>query len=130
MMCQVDSHHDKRYFYGILIVGAALLVITRFWFPGVLLLLAALMIARGHANGTDWRTNKAVLIPLVVLAFLMVGKVFFFAAPLLLIGAGVYLIFGDQLRARYGHHFSEWGRRWHTPAAPEKPKNDDEGQWV
>lgn len=102
---------------GVFLVGLGLLFLTGWWWPGIMFVIGASIIARTVAEGQRWQDATA--------AFWVIGIGVVFSIPnlfgsinwgmlwpLLLIGIGLFMLFGGKFRPqiRYG----------------EKSKNDDD----
>lgn len=100
---------------GVFLIGLAILFMTGFWWPGILLVIGASSIARGVAEGRDWYSVPGGL--------WMIGLglmfVFGFQWPLLLILIGVSMLFG---KSWHGHH---WRGQDDEPEIKSKRKNED-----
>ena len=106
---------------GVFLVGIGMLFLTGWWWPGVLFVGAATMIARTLAEGRPLRHAKG--------AFWMIGFGILFSAPeligtvassfwqffpLILIVIGLFMVFGGRYRPTVDDYDDE------------KPKNDDD----
>ncbi|MDZ4771219.1 MAG: hypothetical protein SGJ24_19020 [Chloroflexota bacterium] len=119
------SERSEQIFGGTFLIGLALLFITGWWFPGIMFVIGAALLARTYAENKPLTENTGALVLLAIGAFFTMGDVFdwlggFSLLPLILIGIGVYLLFGDRIRATMGSRTTD------TTIAPrdEKPKND------
>ena len=106
---------------GVFFIGLGILFITGFWWPGILLVLAATKMAGALAAGKRWQAQSSALWLVVIgLAFslpplvsdLLGIKVSFVA--LLLIGMGLLMLFNADCR----------------PNLDGKKKNDDDTTFV
>jgi hypothetical protein len=108
------KQQSDQTFGGIMLIGLAVLFLTGYWWPGIMFVIGAAMIARTVSEGGDWLSNRNALIVIGIGVVFAVMDVFHFLSgnllwPLLLIAGGAYLLFGDRLRG----------------GAASKPKNDD-----
>jgi hypothetical protein len=93
-----NKNRSDQTFGGVMLIGLALLFLTGWWWPGIMFVIGAALLARGQVEGTPWNENTAAL------AVLGVGLVFWLGIfswnwlPLLMIGVGAYLLFGDRIK--------------------------------
>lgn len=119
-MSNRHSTHDQT-FAGVFLIGLAILFITGFWWPGILYVIGIAMLVRTVNEGSDWRNDRNALTMLgigVVFTLLEVFDNFNLDGgtlwPIILIGVGVYLLWGKNLLGR-----SSGG------STGEKSKNDE-----
>ena len=105
---------------GVFLVGLGLLFLTGWWWPGIMFVTAASIIARTIAEGNDPKTATGAfwLIGIGVLFGMpnLIGDIaggFWNIFPLILIGIGLFMFFGGRYRPNVDNY-------------NEKPKNDDE----
>lgn len=81
---------------GIFLIGLALLFITRFWWPGIMFVIAATIFARTLAEGKSWQSATGAWF------FMIIGLVFWLPInlgdlwPLILVGIGLFMLFGKR----------------------------------
>jgi hypothetical protein len=108
------KQHSDQTFGGVMLIGLAVLFLTGYWWPGVMFVIGAAMIARTVSEGGEWSSNRNALVTLGIgVVFALFDVLHFLSGniiwPLILIGVGAYLLFGDRLRG----------------STNGKPKNDD-----
>jgi hypothetical protein len=125
-MQMFEGKHGDQVTGGVMLVGLGVLFLTNSFFPGIFLVVALALVARSLSEGKGWFDNKGALILLALWALFSFGNVFswfnFNWWPLLLIGLGAYMLFGDRFRSG-----SSVSLRRDQPYDPtrEKAKNDD-----
>ena len=97
------KQQSDQTFGGVMLIGLAVLFLTGYWWPGIMFVIGAAMIARTVNEGGDWLSNRNALVVIGIGAVFAVMGVFHFLSgnvlwPLLLIAGGAYLLFGDRLR--------------------------------
>ncbi len=125
-MNEMNKQRSEQVFGGVFLIGLALLFLTGWWWPGVMFVIGGAIIARGLVQGIAWTANRDGLVVIGIgMFFVLLNMINIFSfnwLPLILIGLGVWLLFGDEIRARAG-----WEAR--TPAHRDefdtKPKNDE-----
>jgi len=106
IVTMLNRENPEQTFWGVTLVGLAVLFLTGWWFPGILFVIGGAFMAKIYAEGKTWNhvDARAPLIVLVVGAVFAFGNIFSFLGgallPILLVVAGMYLLFGDQLRKR------------------------------
>ncbi|MCY3979203.1 MAG: hypothetical protein OXG23_13980 [Chloroflexi bacterium] len=102
---------------GVFFVGLGLLFFTGWWWPGIMFVIAASMIAGTIAAGESWTsaTGALWLIGIGVVFGIpgLIGDIagaFWQIFPLILIGMGLFMLFGGKYR----------------PKVSGKRKNDDD----
>ena len=102
---------------GVFFVGLGLLFFTGWWWPGIMFVLAASYLARAKAAGQPWQSATGAFwligIGLVFGIPGLIGDVagaFWHFLPLILIGIGIFMLFGGRYR----------------PNVSGKRKNDDD----
>jgi hypothetical protein len=108
-----EHRRSDATFTGVFLIGLALLFITSYWWPGVMFVIGGAMIARSMSEGQQWTDNRSAVIVLAIGVVFAVGKLFsgLFSGglllPLVLIGVGVYLLFGNQIRGQMNARMDE-----------------------
>lgn len=89
-------------FGGTFLIGLAVIFLTGWWWPGILYALGAAMIVRTVAQGKAWTEERGGLAVLgigVLISLAEAVNIFDFNwFPILLIGIGLYLLFGNRIR--------------------------------
>ncbi len=122
--------HEDRVGTGVFLIGLAVLFMTGFWWPGILLVIGATSIARGVAAGRDWYSVPSGLWMIGLGLLFTIG----FRWELLLIFVGVSMLLGYS----YKTHWCEWAeggeKEKRKRKNDEKAKNDPEAlgdvEWV
>lgn len=105
---------------GVFLIGLAVLFITGWWWPGIMFVVGAAMLARTTAQGRPWTSDMPALVVLgigVIFAALgLIGSILSLKVigPVVLIALGLWILFGRNGRWS-SRNLSEWGKR----------KNDD-----
>ncbi len=106
---------------GVLFLGLGMLFLTGWWWPGVMFVLAASMLARALAAGEPWQsaTGALWLFGIGILFGLpgLIGDIagaFWGLLPVILIAIGLFMLFGGKYR----------------PNVSGKRKNDDDATQV
>lgn len=98
---------------GVFFIGLGLLFFTGWWWPGIMFVIAASILARTMAAGERWRsaTGALWLIGIGVVFGIpgLIGDIWQLF-PLVLIGIGLFMLFGGKYR----------------PDVSGKRKNDDD----
>ena len=121
----MNDKRDEQVFAGVFLIGLAVLFLTHYWWPGILFVIGAAMIARTMAQGGDWTSDRRALggiaVGVVFAALDLFGKIFSASLlwPLVLIGLGLFLLFGKNGRWQ---QYGSWGPRHDDDV---KPKHDD-----
>lgn len=105
-MSQIKRGNDQT-FAGIFLIGLAILFITNYWWPGIMFVIGIAMIARTVSEGRAWNADRNALvvigIGLVFAAWDFIDDVLRIDGgilwPVVLILVGIYLLFGQRLRA-------------------------------
>ena len=108
---------------GVFMIGLALLFITHFWWPGIMFVIGATIIARTMAEGKDWTQATP--------AFWVIGIGVVFGVPglfgginwgsiwpIALIAIGLFMLFGGNMRPKIS--------RYDDDDAYDKRKNDED----
>jgi hypothetical protein len=114
--------HADQVGTGVFFIGLALIWLTGFWWPGIMFVLGAMIIARTMAEGKPWQsaTGAFWLIGIGLVFWLPgflnlnVGSIW----PVLLILLGAFMLFGGKYRPRIERY------------EDEKPKNDEAEDYV
>lgn len=101
---------------GIFFVGLGLLFFTGWWWPGIMFVIAASILAQTAAKGERWRSATGALWLIAIgVIFGIPGLIadiagaFWQIFPLILVGMGLFMLFGGKYR----------------PCVSGKRKNDD-----
>lgn len=101
---------------GVFFVGLGLLFFTGWWWPGIMFVIAASILARTVAEGERWQTATGALWLIAIgVIFGIPGLIndiagaFWQIFPLILVGMGLFMLFGGKYR----------------PKVSGKRKNDD-----
>lgn len=104
-MSQMRRQSDQV-FWGVILIGVAILLLTGYWWPGVMFVMGAAMIVREVNEGREWSSNRNALVMIGLGIVFALWDVLHFAGeflwPLVLIAIGAYLLFGNQIRGRMG----------------------------
>ena len=106
---------------GVFLVGLGMLFLTNWWWPGIMFVCAATIIARTmaegkplhRATGAFWLIALGILFGVPDLIGVMAGSFWKFF-PLILIALGLFMVFGGRYRPRVDDYDED------------KPKNDDD----
>lgn len=112
---------------GIFFVGLGILFLTGWWWPGIMLVIAAAILGRTVANGQPWQsaTGALWLIGIAVIFGIpgFIGGIsgaFWDLFPLILVGLGLFMLFGRGCWPRSKGQQDDDKRK-------HKPKNDEDG---
>ncbi len=104
---------------GVFFVGLGLLFFTGWWWPGIMFVMAASILARTIALGERWQSATGALWLIAIgVIFGIPGLIadiagaFWQIFPLILVGMGLFMLFGGKYR----------------PKVNGKRKNDDSGR--
>ncbi|MBN1286297.1 MAG: hypothetical protein JXB47_12940 [Anaerolineae bacterium] len=89
---------SNRATLGVVLIGLGMLLLAGDLFPGILFVAGAALIARSLARGERWNHDPAALALLGLWLLFAVPLNWGLLWPVLLIGAGLFLLFG---RRRY-----------------------------
>lgn len=121
-----SDKRDEQVFAGVMLIGLAVLFLTHYWWPGILFVVGAAMIARTTAQGREWTSDRGALgviaVGVVFAVFNLLGGFFSSSLfwPLVLIAVGLFLLFGRD--GRWQEYVNRGPRR--SDDTP-KSKNDD-----
>lgn len=111
---------------GILFIGLGLLFLTGWWWPGIILVIAASVLGRSLASGQSLKNVSGIFWLIgIALVFSIPGLIggisgaFWRWFPLVLVGIGLYMLFGGRCWPRAGHRDDEKPKN--------KRKNDEDG---
>lgn len=121
---------------GIFLIGLAMLFLTGWWWPGIMFVIGASIIARTMAEGKPWTSATG--------AFWMIGIGVVFGVPgliegvdwgtiwpLALIAIGLFMLFGGNLRPKIGHYDDEDNdSRKRKNTDDDIERNDYDGDYV
>lgn len=103
----MSNKRSDQVFGGAILIGLGILfILGDFWWPGILFVLGIAMMLRAVAEGKNWSDDRTALVLLaigVVFAVQDTLRLGFNWLPLILIGVGLYLLFGNNLRASTRH---------------------------
>jgi hypothetical protein len=87
---------------GIFLIGLAVLAVLNYWWPGIMFVIGASLIARDVATGKDWENATPGLVAIGVGLIFALQATFQFTniLPLILIGLGLALLFGRNIIKR------------------------------
>lgn len=89
-------------FSGTFLIGLAALFLSGWWWPGILYVAGIAMLVRTVAQGKPWTEERGGLAALGIGVLFtltdVVSVLDFNWLPILLIGIGLYLLFGNRLR--------------------------------
>ena len=101
---------------GVFFVGLGLLFFTGWWWPGIMFVIAASILAQTTAKGERWSSATGALWLIAIgVIFGIPGLItdiagaFWLIFPLILVGMGLFMLFGGKYR----------------PSVSGKRKNDD-----
>ncbi len=92
-----NKNRGDQTFGGVMLIGLALLFLTGWWWPGIMFVIGAALLARGQVEGTPWSENISALATLGIGLVFWLGIFSWNWLPLLLIGIGAYMLFGDRI---------------------------------
>lgn len=98
--------------FGVLILGIGLMFITNWWFPGMLFVVGAALIAQSIEEGRRWYSAQGAVFLFAIGAIFVIG--FNIGAIFVLAGAG-YIAY--WLYNEYGFGEAEAGKRKNEDAA-------------
>ena len=115
-----NREHAAQIGGGVFLVGLGLLFLTSWWWPGIMFVIAASILARtmaegkplSSATGAFWLIGIGVLFGVPGFIGSIAGT-FWKLFPLILIGLGLFMFFGGRYRPRVDNY-------------EDKPKNDDD----
>ncbi len=96
----MSKERTDQIFGGLFLIGLALLLFTGYWWPGIMFVLGVALLGRTYAEGKPLTSNAGAWAVLALGALFALGDVFSIISinwwPLLLIGLGLYLLFGQR----------------------------------
>jgi hypothetical protein len=99
----ISKERSDQIFGGLFLIGLALLFFTGYWWPGIMFVIGVAMLGRTYAEGKPLTSNGGALVVIAIGALFALGDVFSVVSinwwPLLLIGLGAYLLFGQRQRS-------------------------------
>ncbi|MCA9886502.1 MAG: hypothetical protein KC708_26200 [Anaerolineae bacterium] len=103
---------------GVFLIGLALLLVSKWWWPGIMFVLGTAALARTLAQGQAWtRSMLAFLFFGIGVVFsipnLFPGVGFSVIWPIVLVALGLFMLFGGDLSSKFGNS--------------DKRKNEDAG---
>ena len=102
----MTEKRSSEIFGGTFLIGLAALFLFNWWWPGILYVIGVAMIVRTVAEGKSWTSERGGLAVLgvgVLFSLTNVLDIFSFNwLPILFIGAGLYLLFGNRIRGGGG----------------------------
>lgn len=123
---------------GVFLIGLALLFLTGWWWPGVMFVVGASIIARTMAEGKPWQSATGAF--WVIGIGILFGVPGLFAGinwgmiwPIALIGIGLFMLFGGNLRPSLNRYPDEAADededyqqdyRYYDEAEESRRKND------
>jgi len=123
---------------GVFLIGLALLFLTGWWWPGVMFVVGASIIARTMAEGKPWQSATGAF--WVIGIGILFGVPGLFAGinwgmiwPIALIGIGLFMLFGGNLRPSLNRYQDEAADededyqqdyRYYDEAEESRRKND------
>ncbi len=90
---------------GVFFVGLGLLFFTGWWWPGIMFVIAASILARAMSLGERWQSATGALW-LIGVVFGIPGLIadiagaFWQIFPLILVGMGLFMLFGGKYRPK------------------------------
>ena len=97
----MSNKRSDQVFGGAILVGMGILfILGNFWWPGILFVLGIAMMLHTVAEGKNWsddRTALGLIAMGVVFAVLPALRLGFNWLPILFIGVGLYMLFGNNL---------------------------------
>jgi hypothetical protein len=97
----ISKERADQVFGGVFLIGLALLFFTSYWWPGIMFVIGIAMLARTYAEGKSFTSNGGAWITIAIGVFFALGNVLQFLGdvpwwPLVLIGLGLFLLFGQR----------------------------------
>ena len=97
----ISKDRTDQIFGGVFLIGLALLFFTGDWWPGIMFVIGIAMLARTYAEGKSLTSNGGAWVTLAIGVFFALGNVLQFLGdipwwPLILIGLGLFLLFGQR----------------------------------
>lgn len=94
----ISSDRSDQIFGGFMLAGIGILFMVNWFWPGILYVTGISLIARSVNEGKRWTDNTGALLILVVAIFFSFISLSGNLLSLILILAGLYLLFGSSLR--------------------------------
>ncbi len=111
---------------GVFFIGLGLLFLTGWWWPGIIAVIAASILGRSLAGGQCLKNVSGIFWLIgIALVFSIPGLIGSISGalwrwlPLILVGVGLYMLFGGRSWPRAGHRDDEKPKH--------KRKNDEDG---
>lgn len=103
---------------GVFLVGLGMLFLTGWWWPGIMFVIGASMLARtmaegeplSSATGAFWTIGIGVVFGLPGLIGGIAGT-FWNIFPLILVGLGLFMLFGGRYRPRVDNYSDNMKRK-------------------
>jgi hypothetical protein len=115
----MNNRREEGVLGGVLLIGLAILLITGWWWPGIMFVVGIAMLARTRAQGRPWMSDLPALAVLAIGALLallsLIGAILSWKVigPVVLIAIGLWILFGRN--GRWNGSLGNYGKR----------KNDD-----
>ena len=97
-----DQQRPEQVSGGVFLIGLALLFFTSFWWPGIMFVIGASMLARTISEGKPLQSNTGAFWVIGIGAFFWLPGLLSFSIgailPLILIGLGLFMLFGGEYR--------------------------------
>ncbi|MEP7291406.1 MAG: hypothetical protein ABI835_06460 [Chloroflexota bacterium] len=98
----MTEKRTNEIFGGTFLIGIAILFVTHWWWPGIMFVIGIAMIVRAVAQGRNWMDERSGQVVLAIGVFFTLTDILnifsFNWLPLLLIGLGLYMLFGSRWR--------------------------------
>ena len=97
-MNDANKENANRISGAIFLIGLGVIALLNYWWPGIMFVIGASLIARSVAQGKTWQNATGALVVIAIgLIFALqdfIGGVSFW--PLILIGTGLVMLFGQD----------------------------------
>ena len=117
----MNSKRSEQISGGIFLIGIAVLALTRFWWPGILLVLGVTAIARGWLQGRQWQALSGGLWLIGIAALAYTG----YWWPGILVVLGITAIVSGLDFSRNG---TPWARKRKREEKPKRKREDQATQ--